>query len=75
MNGTPGPPKGTEMTAETQCIRPLVRLAKIMKRYPTLTAYHQGDPRGASLYILRPGDIPEGADPDSHYNRGVAVYK
>lgn len=51
------------------------RLAKIMARYPTLQAYVQGDPRGAALYIIRPGDVPEGAKVDSCYNRGIAVYK
>ena len=51
------------------------RLAKITARYPTLTPYIQGDCRGASLYILRPGDVPEGADVDSYYSRGIAVYK
>lgn len=51
------------------------RLGAIMSRYPTLTAYVQGDPRGAALYILRPGDVPDGADVDGYYSRGVAVYK
>jgi hypothetical protein len=51
------------------------RLAKIMENYPNLSAYVQGDPRGASLYILRPGDVPEGKDVDSYYSRGLAVYK
>lgn len=51
------------------------RLAKIMARYPTLKAYVQGDPRGAALYILRPGDVPEGEDVDAYYSRGIAVYK
>jgi len=51
------------------------RLAKIMARYPGLEAYVQGDPRGAALYILRPGDVPEGKDADSYYSRGLAVYK
>ena len=51
------------------------RLAAIMERYPALQAYIQGDPRGAPLYILRPGDVPEGGQADSYYNRGVAVYK
>jgi hypothetical protein len=53
----------------------LKRLAKILARYPTLAFYVQGDPRGASLYILRPGDIPEGQNVDAYYNRGIAVYK
>lgn len=39
-----------------------------------LTIYHQGDPRGASLYVLRPLDIKDGADVDSCYTRGIAVY-
>lgn len=35
--------------------------------------YVQGDPRGCSLYILRPGDVPEGADAHGYYTRGIAV--
>lgn len=38
-----------------------------------LSYYHQTDPRGASLYILRPGDVPEGKDPSAYYSRGIAV--
>ena len=53
----------------------LKRLNKIMNKYPTLKAYIQGDPRGASLYILRPDDVPEGKNAESYYNRGLAVYK
>lgn len=51
------------------------RLAKIMKSYPDYRAYVQGDPRGASLYILRPDDFKDGDNIDSIYNRGIAVYK
>ena len=51
----------------------LRRLAAVMARYPHLTSYVQGDPRGCALYVLRPGDVPAGADPDAHYSRGVAV--
>jgi len=36
--------------------------------------YVQGDPRGAALYILRPGDVPEGARADGYYTRGICVY-
>ena len=39
-----------------------------------LTVYHQADPRGAALYVIRPGDVPEGADVDGYYSRGIAVY-
>jgi hypothetical protein len=39
-----------------------------------VSAYVQTDPRGCALYILRPGDVPAGADADSYYWRGIAVY-
>lgn len=49
------------------------RLATIMAKYPGLTAYVQGDPRGCALYILTAADLASGHDIDSIYNRGVAV--
>lgn len=39
-----------------------------------LAVYLQTDPRGASLYILRPDDIPAGKDPAAYYSRGICVY-
>ena len=51
------------------------RLAKILKHYPAFKAYVQGDPRGAALYILRPGDVPEGQEIDACYSNGIAIYK
>ncbi len=39
-----------------------------------VSAYVQTDPRGCALYILRPGDVPAGAESDSYYSRGIAVY-
>ena len=51
------------------------RVADVLARYPGFTAYVQTDPRGAALYILRPGDVAEGADVSSCYTRGIAVYK
>ena len=53
------------------------KLRAIMERYTdkSLQFYVQGDPRGAPLYILRPGDIPHGESVDAFYNRGIAVYK
>lgn len=39
-----------------------------------LTTYLQTDPRGASLYILRPGDVPEGKDAAAYYTNGICVY-
>lgn len=53
----------------------LKRLEAIMARYPSLKYYVQTDPKGASLYIIRPSDIIEGMPLDSIYSRGIAVYK
>lgn len=52
------------------------RLAAIMAGYKRkLVPYVQGDPRGASLHILRKGqDLKPGDQIDSVYSRGVAVY-
>lgn len=36
--------------------------------------YLQTDPRGAALYIIRPGDVPDGKDVSSYYDRGICVY-
>jgi hypothetical protein len=58
--------------AETGALK---RLGAIMGRYPGLLPYVQGDPRGAALYVLRAVDVPAGADVDSCYSRGIAVYK
>ena len=52
----------------------LKRLHAIMARYPSLKPYVQGDPRGAALYILRPNDVPAGADVNAYYSRGICVY-
>lgn len=52
----------------------LKRLQTIMSHYPNYVAYHQTDPRGAAVYVVRKDDIPEGATLDSCYNRGIAVY-
>lgn len=51
------------------------RLYNIMRRYPTLKAFVQTVPRGAALYVLRPGDVPEGGDVFAYYSRGIAVCK
>ena len=52
----------------------LKRLQTIMSHYPNYVAYHQTDPRGCAVYVVRKDDIPEGATLDSCYNRGIAVY-
>ena len=38
-----------------------------------LTIYHQTDPRGAALYVMRPGDVPQGERAESYYTRGICV--
>ncbi len=52
----------------------LKRLAVIMKRYPKLAAYHQGDPRGCSLYVYPKNKLKAGQSIDSYYSSyGIAV--
>ncbi len=51
----------------------LKRLAGIMAGR-AVSYYVQTDPRGAALYILRPGDVIEGQSVDSCYSRGLCVY-
>jgi len=51
-----------------------LKRAKAIAAAHGLTVYHQTDPRGAALYVIRPGDVPEGADVDGYYSRGIAVY-
>lgn len=52
----------------------LRRLAAIMAPYKRrLVAFHQGDCRGAALYIIRKADV-RGQNIEQVYNRGVAVY-
>ena len=52
----------------------LKRLDKIMASYPNLKPYIQSDPRGCSVYLLRPDDVPAGKDADAYYSRGIPVY-
>jgi len=50
----------------------LARIKTLCDRHG-VTFYHQGDPRGCALYVIRPGDIPEGQKVGAYYTRGVAV--
>ena len=50
----------------------LKRVSKLMEAHPEFIAYHQGDPRGCSLYIVRKTDVPEGKTVDAYYTRGFA---
>jgi hypothetical protein len=52
----------------------LKRLQAIIAQYPEFVAYHQTDPRGCAVYLVRKSDVPEGTDIDSVYSRGIAVY-
>lgn len=52
----------------------LRRLHAIVTHYPDFVAYHQTDPRGCAVYLVRKSDVPEGTSIDSVYNRGIAVY-
>lgn len=56
----------------------LKRLAKIVaarnaREADAVVPYHQGDPRGCSLYIVRQSDIPPDGRIDSYYTRGIGV--
>lgn len=53
----------------------LKRLRAIMDKYAPLSYYVQTDPRGAALYLLRPGDVPQGEDAGSYYSRGIVICK
>lgn len=46
--------------------------AESIARSRGMIAYHQSDPRGASLYIVSPDDL-RGQDIHAVYNRGIAV--
>lgn len=51
-----------------------IRLQNVPAEKAVMSAYVQGDPRGAALYIIRPGDITQGQTVDSCYSRGICVY-
>ena len=55
---------------ETGALR---RVDAVMAHYPELLAYHQGDPRGCALYVVKKSDVPDGADIGAYYSRGFAV--
>ena len=50
----------------------LARIVKICDAHG-LAYYHQGDPRGCNLYVIRPGDIRDGQKVESCYNQGLAI--
>jgi len=53
----------------------LKRLNRIMAKYPALGSYVQGDPRGASVYVVDYATVPQfNHSPDTCYSQGVAVH-
>lgn len=61
---------------ETGSLRRLARIisARNQRIGSFVDSYIQSDPRGAALYILRPGDVPPGLKAESCYTRGICVY-
>ena len=53
--------------------RAMATLDKIVARYPGFSWHHQGDPRGASVYILPPGSVRDGETVEQAYMRGVPL--
>jgi hypothetical protein len=51
----------------------LRRIAEVLKGKEGFSFYQQGDPRGCALYVIRPGDVPQGEMVDCYYSRGIAV--
>ena len=50
-----------------------LRRANAIAKAHGMTIYHQGDPRGCSLYLIRPGDVPDGQCVTGYYTRGIAI--
>lgn len=53
--------------------RAMATLDRIVARYPGFSWYHQSDPRGAAVYILRPGAVRDGEAVEAVYTRGVPL--
>ena len=52
----------------------LKKLAGIMAKYPSMTHYVQGDPRGGALYIIPKDKLRDGMELGSYYSSvGVCV--
>jgi hypothetical protein len=58
--------------AHKKRIASLERKAEAIAAKYGRTAYHQGDPRGWSLYLVSPDDL-KGYAIDAVYDRGLAV--
>lgn len=53
---------------------PICTVQRATCPHASVTVYVQTDPRGAALYLIRPGDVLDGGDVASYYTRGVCVY-
>jgi len=51
----------------------LKRLSAIMGAYPELVAYHQGDPRGCALYLVKKSDLGTRQIRSCYSSVGLAV--
>jgi hypothetical protein len=74
-----GKPYWYSLTTHERLVRTSDREAGALRRVKTLCDrhgvrfYHQGDPRGCALYIIRKGDVQDGTDVRSCYTNGVAI--
>jgi hypothetical protein len=69
-DGTARSQVGKTVNLEARALR---QVAKVLQKYPTLHAYHQGDPRGCALYVYKAADAKD-KDIDAYYPTiGVAV--
>ena len=50
-----------------------LKRAAVIAQAHGLTIFHQSDCRGCPLYLIRPGDVPEGKDVGAYYTNGIAV--
>lgn len=75
-DGRKGPYMADREAGAIKRLQAIIKRVNVQRagKVGSLSAYVQTDPRGAALYILRPGDVPQGEDASSYYNRGVCVY-
>jgi len=70
---TPTPDREAGARRRLEAIIRARNIRQPLQESPLVSSYIQGDPRGAALYILRPGDVPEGEDPCAYYSRGICI--
>jgi Fe-S cluster assembly scaffold protein SufB len=50
----------------------LRRVAALAANYPKFVVYHQPDPRGCALYLIKKSDVPKGKSLDAIYHNGIS---